>query len=46
VRWLRPGRNYNGALRPPVIFCAGGAARVGVHRETYNDLLAREVEVY
>jgi hypothetical protein len=28
------------------IFCAGGAARVGVRRETYDDLLAREVEVY
>ncbi len=35
--------NYNGALRPPVIFCDGGTARVGVRRETYDDLLAREV---
>jgi diaminopimelate decarboxylase len=35
--------NYNVALRPPVIFCAGGAARVGVRRETFDDLLAREI---
>jgi diaminopimelate decarboxylase len=35
--------NYNAALRPPVIFCADGTARVGVRRETVNDLLAREV---
>lgn len=37
--------NYNAALRPPVIFCADGAARVGVRRETLDDLLAREVGV-
>jgi diaminopimelate decarboxylase len=35
--------NYNVALRPPVIFCAGGTARVGVRRETFDDLLAREI---
>jgi diaminopimelate decarboxylase len=35
--------NYNAALRPPVIYCASGAARVGVRRETFDDLLAREV---
>ncbi len=35
--------NYNAALRPPVIFCDGGTARVGVRRETFDDLLAREV---
>ena len=35
--------NYNAALRPPVIFCLGGTARVGVRRETFDDLLAREV---
>jgi diaminopimelate decarboxylase len=34
--------NYNAALRPPVIYCADGAARVGVRRETFGDLLARE----
>jgi diaminopimelate decarboxylase len=36
--------NYNGATRPPVIFCRGGNARVVVRRETYEDLVARDVE--
>jgi diaminopimelate decarboxylase len=35
--------NYNAALRPPVIYCSNGAARVGVRRETFDDLLAREI---
>ena len=35
--------NYNAALRPPVIYCANGTARVGVRRETFDDLLAREM---
>lgn len=35
--------NYNAALRPPVVFCREGIARVGVRRETYNDLIVREV---
>jgi diaminopimelate decarboxylase len=35
--------NYNGVTRPPVIFCAGGEARVVVRRETYDDLTARDV---
>src|SRR5215472_1430503 len=35
--------NYNGALRPPVIYCADGIARLGVRRETPDELLAREV---
>ena len=35
--------NYNGALRPPVIFCRDGAARVAVRRETYADLVDRDV---
>ena len=34
---------YNGALRPPVIFCSEGDARVVVRRETYDDLVARDV---
>ena len=34
---------YNGALRPPVIFAAGGDARVVVRRESYEDLIARDV---
>jgi diaminopimelate decarboxylase len=36
--------NYNGALRPPVIYCSDGQARVGVRRETYADLFAREAD--
>jgi diaminopimelate decarboxylase len=35
--------NYNAALRPPVIFCAGGNARLAVRRETFEDLMAREL---
>ncbi|MGO8956583.1 MAG: diaminopimelate decarboxylase [Streptosporangiaceae bacterium] len=35
--------NYNVALRPPVIYCADGRARLGVRRETLEQLLAREV---
>ena len=35
--------NYNGVTRPPVIFCADGAARVVVRRETFDDLTARDV---
>jgi len=35
--------NYNGALRPPVVFVEGGVAREVVRRETYDDLLAREL---
>jgi diaminopimelate decarboxylase len=35
--------NYNGALRPPVIYCADGRARLGVRRETTEELLAREL---
>ena len=35
--------NYNGVPRPPVIFCAGGDARLVVRRETYADLMSRDV---
>jgi diaminopimelate decarboxylase len=35
--------NYNGVPRPPVIFCRDGDARVVVRRETYEDLLARDL---
>jgi diaminopimelate decarboxylase len=35
--------NYNAALRPPVVFCQDGNARLGVRRETFSDLMAREV---
>jgi len=35
--------NYNGVPRPPVIFCRDGNARVVVRRETYEDLMSRDV---
>jgi diaminopimelate decarboxylase len=35
--------NYNAVLRPPVIFCSGGDARVVVRRETLDDLTVRDV---
>jgi diaminopimelate decarboxylase len=35
--------NYNGVPRAPVVFCAGGQARLVVRRETYEDLTARDV---
>ena len=34
--------NYNRLPRPPVVFVAGGAARVVVRRETVDDLLRLE----
>jgi diaminopimelate decarboxylase len=35
--------NYNGVPRPPVIFCKEGDARAVVRRETYDDLMSRDV---
>ena len=35
--------SYNGMPRPPVIFCEDGQSRVVVRRETYEDLLVRDV---
>lgn len=35
--------NYNGTLRPPVIFCRDSRARLVVRRETFADLTARDV---
>jgi diaminopimelate decarboxylase len=35
--------NYNGVPRPPVVLCRDGDARVVVRRETYDDLLRRDV---
>lgn len=31
--------NYNGACKPPIVFCADGASTLAVARETYEDLL-------
>jgi diaminopimelate decarboxylase len=35
--------NYNGVPRPPVVFVKDGEARVVVRRESYEDLLVRDV---
>jgi len=35
--------NYNGQPRPPVVFCRGGEARLVVRRESWDDLLGRDV---
>lgn len=35
--------NYNGAPRPPVIFCRNGEARAVVRRETFSDLMRRDL---
>jgi diaminopimelate decarboxylase len=32
--------NYNGALRPPIVFCADGQARLAAERETHDHVLA------
>jgi diaminopimelate decarboxylase len=34
---------YVGARRIPVVFATGGAARLVVRRDTWDDLLARDV---
>lgn len=36
--------NYNGARRPPVVFASEGHARAVVRRETWDDLMSRDVE--
>jgi len=35
--------NYNGMPRPPVIFCEDGEAKVVVRRESWDDLLKRDM---
>ena len=35
--------NYNAVPRPPVVFLCDGQARVVVRRETYEDLMSRDV---
>jgi len=37
------GSNYNMVLRPPVVFVRDGQVRQVVRRETYDDLLARDL---
>src|SRR3954449_988712 len=36
--------NYNGTRRIPVVFASGGAARLVVRRETWEELSARDVD--
>lgn len=36
--------NYNGIPRPPVVFVKDGDARVVVRRETFEDLVSRDVD--
>jgi len=40
---LTMANNYNGARRPPIVFAHGGVARTVLRRETYDDLLLRDV---
>ncbi len=35
--------NYNGVTRPAVVFVDGGRARLVTRRETYDDLIARDL---
>ena len=37
------GSNYNKVLRPPVVFCRDGDARLVVRRETFDDLTRLDV---
>ncbi len=37
------GSNYNKIMRPAVVFCRDGDARLVVRRETYDDLLATDL---
>lgn len=39
------GSNYNMVLRPPVVFVKDGQARLVVRRESYDDLLSRDLSV-
>ena len=38
--------NYNGALKLPVIFVNDGVPRLAVRRETYEDILARDMPAF
>ena len=43
AREYREGLAYNGARRIPVVFADGGRARLVVRRETWDELLSRDV---
>ncbi len=40
---LTMANNYNGALRPPIVLVNASEARLALRRETYDDLLRRDV---
>lgn len=40
---LTMANNYNGARRPPIVFANAGAPRLVLRRETYDDLLRRDL---
>ena len=37
------GSNYNQMLRPAVVFVSGGSSRLVVARESYEDLIRRDI---
>ncbi|MEE8485149.1 MAG: diaminopimelate decarboxylase, partial [Acidimicrobiia bacterium] len=37
------GSNYNKVGRPPIVFVRDGEARLVVERETYDDMLLRDL---
>jgi diaminopimelate decarboxylase len=41
---LTMANNYNGARRPPIVFANDGVPRMVLRRETYDDLLQRDLE--
>jgi diaminopimelate decarboxylase len=43
---LTMANNYNGALRPPIVMVRDGHAREVLRRETYDDLLRRDRDVF
>ena len=36
--------NYNAVPRPPVVMCGGGDARLVVRRETFDDIVSRDLD--
>ncbi len=40
---LTMANNYNGSRRPPLVFVRDGAARAVLRRETWDDLMARDL---
>ena len=40
---LTMANNYNGALRPPIVFAREGVPRMVLRRETYEDLVRRDL---